>query len=85
MGAKYVQEFGSRILDMSSASGYMGARYFKDIGLGLFGMSQIFDMSPSAVNFQFEVQFGFPDPAEHYVWVCSDHLYPFRGLGEVWK
>ena len=28
-------------------------------------MSQIFDVPPSAVNFQFESQFEFPDPADH--------------------
>ena len=66
MGAKYVKEFGPIFCHMSSASGYMDAKYVQDVGLSFFGMSQIFDMSPSAVNFQFESQFEFPDPAEHY-------------------
>ena len=33
MGAKYFQEFGSRFFDMSSASGYMDAKYFQGLVL----------------------------------------------------
>ena len=32
MGEKYVQEFGPRFLDMSSAGVYMGAKYFQEFG-----------------------------------------------------
>jgi len=31
-GANYFQQFGSRIFDMSSASGYMAAKCFKEFG-----------------------------------------------------
>ena len=32
MGAQYFQEFGSRLFDVSSASGYMGATDFQEFG-----------------------------------------------------
>ena len=66
MGEEYVHEFGPIFFDMSSTSGSMGATYFQEFDPISFGMSQIFVMSPSAVKFQFESQFEFPDPAEHY-------------------
>ena len=34
MDATYFQEFGPRLVDVSSASGYMGATYFQEFGLG---------------------------------------------------
>ena len=35
MGAKYVQEFGPRLFDMSSASGYVGETYVQEKLLNL--------------------------------------------------
>ena len=67
------------IVDMSSASEYMGAKH-SGIWSKMFGMSQIFDMSPPAVNFQFESQFEFPDPADSDVFRACVFLAQTVGM-----
>ena len=39
MGAKYLQGFGPRFFDMSSASGYMNVKYVQEFGPRLSDMS----------------------------------------------
>ena len=36
MGAKYFQEYGPRLFDMSQASGYMGAKYVQEFGQNIY-------------------------------------------------
>ena len=70
MGAKYFQDFGHTFFDVSSASEYMGATYVQQFDLTILARPRFVDMSPSAMNFQFELQFELPDPAEHYESGC---------------
>ena len=39
MGAKYFQELGPRLFDMSSAGGHMGAKYAQECGPRLFDLT----------------------------------------------